>query len=603
MEVFMVMAVLVLVLVNAEPECPMNLDYVTRMPWNPSSCHSIQNSEDLKMCTNTLRSVLGVGLAQFLRDESIFLLPDNGSAIACLNGFQQQISSMGLQSNLVSLCFSDISEFVSSPHLCGGIQTKKDWMEKLGPTPLDSACRGDLSVSTSCHVFHNSRKAVLKRLLGRIRNVGAETNLQCNSLANLYAIGVANEFEPKSRKDVTCILGLPFLPKKPRARFETVLYSCLGATIAMILLCSIGISYWRWARTKLGDKHRRFVRINRSILSNAVKPNMGTLWFNVRQIKEATNNFSCANLIGQGSFGMVYKGKLPDGQMIAVKRMKKCSVDEDSDFLNEVEIISRFQHPNLVALRGFGVASDDKDGCQRFLVYDYLANGSLDQHIFGNGRALTWEQRKNIIIGAAKGLCYLHSGIRPPIYHRDIKAKNILLDDDINACVADFGLARMTTEGEPYLVSKIAGTHGYLAPEYALYGIFTDRSDVYSFGVLLLEIMSGRKALDTSVACSSEYLITDWAWKLLKTNNVVEVVDCRMLESGEVSTMERFVLVGILCSHVTVAFRPSMAEALKMLEGEAIIPAIPDKPFPLNHIHPFIQDRSSNIEPSHPEPK
>ncbi|GLJ24906.1 hypothetical protein SUGI_0476530 [Cryptomeria japonica] len=337
MEVFMVMAVLVLVLVNAEPECPMNLDYVTRMPWNPSSCHSIQNSEDLKMCTNTLRSVLGVGLAQFLRDESIFLLPDNGSAIACLNGFQQQISSMGLQSNLVSLCFSDISEFVSSPHLCGGIQTKKDWMEKLGPTPLDSACRGDLSVSTSCHVFHNSRKAVLKRLLGRIRNVGAETNLQCNSLANLYAIGVANEFEPKSRKDVTCILGLPFLPKKPRARFETVLYSCLGATIAMILLCSIGISYWR-------------------------------------------------------------------------------------------------------------------------------------------------------------------------------------------------------------------------------------------------------KALDTSVACSSEYLITDWAWKLLKTNNVVEVVDCRMLESGEVSTMERFVLVGILCSHVTVAFRPSMAEALKMLEGEAIIPAIPDKPFPqVNH--------------------
>ncbi|GLJ24915.1 hypothetical protein SUGI_0476660 [Cryptomeria japonica] len=337
------------------------------------------------MCTNTLRSVLGVGLAQFLRDESIFLLPDNGSAIACLNGFQQQISSMGLQSNLVSLCFSDISEFVSSPHLCGGIQTKKDWMEKLGPTPLDSACRGDLSVSTSCHVCHNSRKAVLKRLLGRIKNVGAGTNLQCNSLDILYAVGVANEFGPKNRKTASCILSLPFLPKKPRAHFEMVLYSCVGTAIAVILLCSIGISYWRWARTKLGDKHRRFVRINRSILSNAVKPNM-------------------------------------------------------------------------------------------------------------------------------------------------------------------------------------------------------DRSDVYSFGVLLLEIMSGRKALDTSVACSSEYLITDWAWKLRKTNKVVEVVDCRMLESGEVSTMERFVLVGILCSHVTVAFRPSMAEALKMLEGEAIIPAIPDKPFPqVNH--------------------
>ncbi|XP_057813101.2 probable receptor-like protein kinase At1g11050 [Cryptomeria japonica] len=352
----------------------------------------------------------------------------------------------------------------------------------------------------------------------------------------------------------------------------------------MILLCRIGIRYWRWARAKLGGKHRRFVRINRSLLSNAVKPNMGKVWFNVRQIKEATNNFSCANLTGQGSFGMVYKGTLPDGHMIAVKRMKKCSIDEDSDFLKEVEIISSFQHPNLVALRGFGVASDGKDGCQRFLVYDYLANGSLDQHIYGNGKALTWEQRKNIIMGIAKGLCYLHSGVKPAIYHRDIKASNILLDDDMNACVADFGLARKTTEGESYLVSRIAGTHGYLAPEYALYGILTNRSDVYSFGVLLLEIMSGRKALDTSVACSSEYLITDWAWKLLKANRVDQMVDCRMLESGEVSTMERFVLVGILCTHVAVAFRPSMAEALKMLEGEATIPGIPDKPLPqVNH--------------------
>lgn len=213
------------------------------------------------------------------------------------------------------------------------------------------------------------------------------------------------------------------------------------------------------------------------------------------------------------------------------------------------------------------------------MVYDYLANGNLNQHIFGgkirNGRALSWEQRKKIIIGIAKGLCYLHYRIRPTIYHRDIKADNILLDDDMNPCIAEFGLA--IREGQSHLGSKVAGTRGYLAPEYCLTGLLTDCCDVYSFGVVLLEIMSGRRAVDITSQCH----FTDWVWKLLEVSNKIDlVIDWRMREREEMKTMERFVMVGILCSHVNVALRPSMAEALKMLEGQTAVLAMPEKTQP-----------------------
>jgi serine/threonine protein kinase len=281
-----------------------------------------------------------------------------------------------------------------------------------------------------------------------------------------------------------------------------------------------------------------------------VKPNTGAVWFSIQEIKTATDDFSEANLIGQGGFATVYSGTLPDGRRIAVKRIRNCTPEGDSEFLNEVEVINNIRHRNLVVLRGCCVASDDRDGHQRFLIYDYM-----------------------------------HDGIEPSIYHRDIKPTNILLDDEMNACVADFGLAMIMAkeEGKSHLTTRIAGTHGYLAPEYALYGRLTDKSDVYSFGVVLLEIMSGRKALDTSAYSPSHYLITDWAWTLVKEGRTSEIIDKRIPQSGSEGVMKKFVLVGILCAHVMVAFRPQMVEVLKMLEGEAEIPEIPDRPLPLMH--------------------
>ncbi|ONK73281.1 uncharacterized protein A4U43_C04F29300 [Asparagus officinalis] len=202
------------------------------------------------------------------------------------------------------------------------------------------------------------------------------------------------------------------------------------------------------------------------------------------------------------------------------------------------------------------------------------------------GRLTDVPQRK-IILDVAKGLAYLHYGIKPAIYHRDIKATNILLDSEMRARVADFGLARQTREGQSHLTTRVAGTHGYLAPEYALYGQLTEKSDVYSFGVVVLEIMSGRKALDMS-SPTNMVLVTDWAWTQVKAGRAEHVLDPCMLTDGAGNQnprgiMERFVMVGILCAHVMVALRPTISDALKMLEGDIDVPALPDRPLPLGY--------------------
>lgn len=217
------------------------------------------------------------------------------------------------------------------------------------------------------------------------------------------------------------------------------------------------------------------------------------------------------------------------------------------------------------------------------LVYDYMRHGSLADYLFNkNNPVLEWPERRQIGIGMAKGLAYLHAEVVPHIIHRDIKPSNILLDEHFHARVADFGLAKLTPENETHFTTHIVGTHGYVAPEYALYGQLTGKSDVYSFGVCLLELLSGRPALAESKENPNLCLVTDWAWWLVKEGRTMDVVDVNIRHKGPQDVMQRFVMVGILCAHVLVDFRPSMTEALRMLEGDTDIPEIPDRPLPLN---------------------
>ncbi|TKY56110.1 receptor protein kinase [Spatholobus suberectus] len=386
---------------------------------------------------------------------------------------------------------------------------------------------------------------------------------------------------PTDLGTASCVLGMPLSTKGSSNREQVLklVFGLLGAVVGVVLAFVLIVMYRKWDKRRKEDMYHRSVENG---VRNSVLPNTGAKWFHISELERATNKFSQKNMVGQGGDGVVYKGTLSDGTVVAVKEIFDLETKGDEDFCYEVEIISKIKHRNLLALRGCCISSDNLKGKRRFLVYDFMPNGSLSYQLsLGGANRLTWPQRKNVILDVAKGLAYLHYEIKPPIYHRDIKATNILLDSKMKAKVSDFGLAKQGNEGQSHLTTRVAGTYGYLAPEYALYGQLTEKSDVYSFGIVILEIMSGRKVLDTMN--SSVVLITDWAWTLAKSGKVEEIFDQSIREEGPQKIMERFVLVGILCAHAMVALRPTIAEALKMLDGDIDIPPLPDRPVPLGH--------------------
>ncbi|GFQ01732.1 proline-rich receptor-like protein kinase perk9, partial [Phtheirospermum japonicum] len=250
-------------------------------------------------------------------------------------------------------------------------------------------------------------------------------------------------------------------------------------------------------------------------------------WFTYEELVEATNAFSADNLLGQGGFGSVFKGILVDGREIAVKQLKIGGGQGEREFRSEVEIISRVHHRHLVSLVGYCI-SDEK----RLLVYDYLPNNTLYYHLHGQGRpVMDWAARVKIAVGAARGIAYLHEDCHPRIIHRDIKSSNILLDINFEARVSDFGLAKLAMDANTHVTTRVMGTFGYMAPEYASSGKLTDKSDVYSFGVVLLELITGRKPVDTSQPLGEESLV-EWARPLLshalQTLEFGEIADSRL---------------------------------------------------------------------------
>ncbi|XP_059280263.1 probable receptor-like protein kinase At1g11050 [Lycium ferocissimum] len=558
--------------------CPINFDYVKTCKWDTSLC----TEEPLeKSCCQTLRSLFGIGLAKHLKETSMFYLPNEDAALSCTSAFKAKLSSMSISQSFISKCMNETNDFVVKPSSCGGIVSMKDWMEKVGPNSLlDSSCTGDLGGLTRCSLCVDAGMKVNTYLVSLNPN---STNSRCFYFTVLYAAAIVSEFGPEDPGTAGCVLALPLANKARRSHHlstETLLklvFGFLGAFFGILGAIGFIILYKKWDKKRKQDAlHQGYV----TSVKSQILPNTGAKWFQIGELEQATKGFSQRNMIGQGGSGSVYKGTLSDGTLIAVKKILDMDSKGDEEFINEAEIISKIRHRNLIPLRGFCVTSDNLNGKGRYLVYDFMPNGSLDDHLFNVAtKRLSWPQRKNIILDVAKGLAYLHYGIKPSIYHRDIKATNILLDTEMKARVADFGLAKQSKEGQTHLTTRVAGTYGYLAPEYGLYGQLTEKSDVYSFGIVILEIMSGRRVLDASN--SSALLITDWAWTMVKSRNVEGVFDVLIREEGPKRVMERFVHVGILCAHVMVALRPTTEDALRMLEGDIDIPRLPDRPLPL----------------------
>ncbi|XP_058726098.1 G-type lectin S-receptor-like serine/threonine-protein kinase At1g11330 [Vicia villosa] len=287
--------------------------------------------------------------------------------------------------------------------------------------------------------------------------------------------------------------------------------------------------------------------------------------FEFKNILIATNNFDLANKIGQGGFGSVYKGELPDGLEIAVKRLSKTSGQGLEEFMNEVIVISKLQHRNLVRLLGCCVEGEEK-----MLVYEYMSNNSLDFYLFDpiQKQVLDWQKRSYIIEGISRGLLYLHRDSRLRIIHRDLKLSNILLDGDLNPKISDFGMAKIFggTENEGN-TRRIMGTYGYMSPEYAMGGLFSEKSDVFSFGVMLLEIISGKK--NTSFYNHEEAIsLLGYVWKLWKEGETVSLIDSEIYNPNNVDHVLRCIHIGLLCVQETAKERPTMTKVVSMLNND-----------------------------------
>ncbi|KAG0557614.1 hypothetical protein KC19_11G144000 [Ceratodon purpureus] len=337
------------------------------------------------------------------------------------------------------------------------------------------------------------------------------------------------------------------------------------STFGIILLI---IAFYVW---RLMGRIQSLSIILKEFEKKEVKPNL----YSYKEIKLATKNFDKRNKVGEGGFGVVYKGELLDGTVVAVKKLTMSSSQMLSEFLNEIVVISGLKHRNLVKLKGCCLG----DGDQRMLVFEYVENKNLAEALLLHGDiledceppSLDWAARFNIIVGIARGLLYLHEDSQSPVIHRDIKATNILLDKDYNAKIADFGLAylfpTLNTEETHLTLVQIAGTRGYCSPEYAQHGHISTALDVYSFGILILEIISGRKSIDLQKSGEEVYL-REWAWKLFEAQVTTTLIDSRMKHSSsDLEAITRATTVALACVQYKAANRPKMHDVVLMILG------------------------------------
>nr|XP_023925163.1 probable LRR receptor-like serine/threonine-protein kinase At1g56140 isoform X1 [Quercus suber]XP_023925164.1 probable LRR receptor-like serine/threonine-protein kinase At1g56140 isoform X1 [Quercus suber] len=371
---------------------------------------------------------------------------------------------------------------------------------------------------------------------------------------------------------ISAINNNPFLVPNATTEFTPSSRSSNGNLIGLIVGISIGVGgilsvfivfYIIRKRKRLQTNHNE-----EELLGIDVRP----FTFSYAELKTATEDFNPSNKLGEGGFGPVYKGTLNDGRVVAVKQLSAASHQGKNQFVTEIAIMSAVQHRNLVKLYGCCVEAD-----KRHLVYEHLENKSLDQALFGERSLnLNWSTRYDICLGVARGLAYLHEESRLRIVHRDVKASNILLDSDLIPKISDFGLAKLYDDNKSHISTGIAGTIGYLAPEYAMRGHLTEKTDVFAFGIVALEMVSGRRNSDPSLEEEKMYLL-EWAWQLHEDKREVDLVDVKLSEFNE-EEVKRVIRVSFLCTQSSPTLRPSMSRVVAMLLGDIEVSTVTSKP-------------------------
>ncbi|PON44860.1 Serine/threonine protein kinase [Parasponia andersonii] len=346
-----------------------------------------------------------------------------------------------------------------------------------------------------------------------------------------------------------------------RHRVAIIAGVSFGATFIIMLLLALFI-WWRYRHNQ-----QIFFDVNEQYDPEVCLGHLRRYTF--KELRAATDHFNSKNILGRGGFGIVYKGCLIDGTLVAVKRLKDYNTaGGEIQFQTEVEMISLAVHRNLLRLCGFCSTENE-----RLLVYPYMPNGSvasrLRDHIHGRP-ALDWTRRKRIALGTARGLVYLHEQCDPKIIHRDVKAANILLDEDFEAVVGDFGLAKLLDHRDSHVTTAVRGTVGHIAPEYLSTGQSSEKTDVFGFGILLLELITGQKALDFGRQAKQKGVMLDWVKKLHQEGKLNLMVDKDLKGNFDRVELEEMVQVALLCTQFNPSHRPKMSDVLKMLEGDGL---------------------------------
>ncbi|KAI9123687.1 hypothetical protein K1719_004987 [Acacia pycnantha] len=392
---------------------------------------------------------------------------------------------------------------------------------------------------------------------------------------NMSSISVPPTYPPNKRKN----------KDNPR----TIIIAVSLSVVSITLFC-FSVYYWKRKNSQLS--HKAILKKN----FGSEGATLESLQFNFATIEAATDKFSIENRIGKGGFGEVYMGVLPDGSKITVKRLSENSSQGLIEFKNEVLLIVKLQHRNLVALLGFCLKDQEK-----ILVYEYVPNKSLDYFLFGSQkpRELNWPERYKIIEGIARGIHYLHEHSRLKVIHRDLKPSNILLEDEMNPKISDFGMARMVGINETRgSTNRIVGTLGYMSPEYVKFGLFSEKSDVFSFGVIVLEIISGKNINSNGESHESQYgggLLSD-AWKHWRGENLIAILDSNLTETWSHSEIMRCIHIGLLCVQGNPQVRPSMNKVVKYLSNDSMKLPIPHEPAFFLHSQMETTDTSRAME-------
>ncbi|KAM4125731.1 hypothetical protein ACB094_01G332700 [Castanea mollissima] len=359
---------------------------------------------------------------------------------------------------------------------------------------------------------------------------------------------------------VTLVPPSSFLESSPGKHKSKKLAIALGVTISFIFLLCLAIAIWCRKR----QRNQTILHINDNQEEGLTS--LGNLRkFTFKELQSATENFSSKNILGAGGFGNVYKGKLGDGAMVAVKRLKDVTgATGESQFRTELEMISLAVHRNLLRLIGYCASPNE-----RLLVYPYMANGSVASRLRGKP-VLDWNTRKRIAIGAARGLVYLHEQCDPKIIHRDVKAANVLLDDYYEAVVGDFGLAKLLDHADSHVTTAVRGTVGHIAPEYLSTGQSSEKTDVFGFGILLLELITGMRAFEFGKTVNQKGAMLEWVKRIQQEKKVEVLVDRELGSSYDQIDVGEMLQVALLCTQYLPAHRPKMSEVVRMLEGDGL---------------------------------